>query len=356
MLDENTAAGGRRREEGDNPTPVGLKLGCVRTVSAQTGEDAVETKVALTCSATYQDALTGKRRALYGEKAANEYPDRATFMLQSELTDDDERAPVARSFLETFVQTNGIPQNSAVVYAAPTLADRQGITMLDTIVEESIGERLLCGYPLSLCSSIPVLGSGLSALNRIFLTINVGSRNLEACVYRRGEQLSPFSTGSVRGVDVDQWIINNVEEETRGRVHIDQTTAREYKEGRTNYDDYQLFTDSAAAERTTRESTIERGVRDAIDRYVEEAVEEIANEFLPQLASRSIKIYKQVLSEPIVLTGGMAVVPGLCEAFEDRLSKELHRDVVLVAPQEPVTAGARGAKRIAKRLLEIQAY
>lgn len=355
MLDESTAASETGGDAGDNAMPVGLKLGGVRTVAARPRDETVQTKVALACSATYQDALTGKRRAVYGEKAANEYPDRAQFMLQSELAEDDERATEARSFLETFVRTNGIPPNSAVVSAMPALDAGQGMTMLDTIVEESIGERLLRGYPVSLCSSIPALGSGLGALDRIFITINMGARNLGACVYRRGEQLSPFSTGSVRGTEVNQWIINNVEEETQGRVHIDQTTAREYKEGRTDWEDFHPFIDSAP-ERTPSNSTVERGVMDAVDRYVAEAVEEIANEFLPQLASRSIKIYKQTVAEPIVLTGPMAVVPGVCEAFEDQLSRELQRDILVVAPQDPVTAAARGAQRIAGRLLETQPY
>ncbi|RRJ30514.1 hypothetical protein [Halocatena pleomorpha] len=354
MFEESTSASEKRRGVGDDPTPVGLKFGSVRTVVARPEDDAVQTTVALTCSATYQDPLTGKRRAVYGERAANEYPDRAQFMLQSELAEDNERATVTRSFLETFAQTNDIPPNSAVVYAIPSFDDRR--TTLDAIIEESISGRLLDGYSTAMCESIPVFGSDLDAFDRIFTTIKMGSTNLEACVYRRGEQLAPFSTGSVRGCEVDRWIINNVEEGTQGRVHIDRTTAREYKEGRTNCDDIQPLFDDTTGSGAAQKSTVERSVTDAIDRYVKEAVDEIANEFLPRLVSRSIKIYKRVLVEPIVLTGDMAVVPGLREAFEDRLSSELQRNIVVTTPAEPITAAARGAQRIAGRLLETGAY
>ncbi len=353
MLEENASASGTSEDGGDVPTPVGLIVGGVRTVAARSVDDTVQTEVALTCSATYQDVLTGKRRTVYGDRAATEYPDRAQFMLQSELT--DERATVTHSFLDAFARANELPSNSVVVYAIPSFDNRA--TMLDTIVEESIGERLLCGYPMALCGSIPVFESGLDALDRIFIAINAGSTNLEGCVYRRGEQLARFSTGSVRGFEVDKWIINNVEERTQGRVHIDRTTAREYKEGRTDHDDFRPFTDSATSTgKPIHESTVEHGVSDAIDRYVEKAVDEIANGFLPRLASRSIKIYKRTLEKPIVLTGDMAVVPGLGEAFEDRLSTELQRNIVVIAPEEPTTAAARGAHRIARRLVETKEY
>jgi len=54
---------------------------------------------------------------------------------------------------------------------------------------------------------------------------------------------SPFSTGSVTGNEVDRRIVAAVEEESQGRVHIDRTTAREYKEEHADVYDFEPFTD-----------------------------------------------------------------------------------------------------------------
>ncbi len=356
MLDEEVDEEEELDEE--NPAPVGVKLGSTRTVVVQPQGNVVRTHEALTCLATYQDVLTGKRRAVYGEEAANEYPERVQFMLRSGLPEDDERAETAATFFNKFTRANDVPEDSVVVYAIPTIDNERGLSNLAEVIEQSgIGSQLIRSYPESLCGSIPALGGGLDAINRIFIAINMGSTNLEACAYRRGEQLSRFATGSVTGNETDRWIANYVEEETQGRVNIDGTTAREYKEEHGDFNDFQPFTDIIQQPGGgTHEFTIERSVMDALDRYVDEAVDEIANEFLPQLANRYIKIYKQTLEEPIVLTGGMACIPGLVEEFENRLSKELQHEVEVTAPEEPVTAAARGAQRIAQRFVEDETY
>jgi len=95
---------------------------------------------------------------------------------------------------------------------------------------------------------------------------------------------------------------------------------------------------------------------DALDGYVDDAVDELANTFLPEFASDSMKTYKLALDQPVVLTGGMTCIPGLVEEFETRLGETLDRDVTVIAPDDPVTAAARGAQRIAGRLVESDAY
>ncbi len=356
MLDEELEEEEETTET--NLSPVGVKLGSTRTVVVQPQGSVIRTHEALTCLATYQDVLTGKRRAIYGEEAANEYPERVQFMLRSGLPEDDERAEAAATFFNKFIQANDVSEDSVVVYAIPTIDNERGLSNLANVIEESgIGTKLIRSYPESLCGSIPAIGTGLDAIGRIFIAINMGSTNLEACAYRRGEQLSRFSTGAVTGNEVDRWISNYVEEETQGRVNIDQTTAREYKEQHGDFNDFEPFTDIIQQPGGgTHEFTIERSVTDALDRYVDDAVDEIANNFLPQLANRYIKIYKQTLDEPIVLTGGMACIPGLVEEFEDRLSEELQHEVKVTAPEEPVTAAARGAQRIAERFVEEESY
>ncbi|WP_248895273.1 rod shape-determining protein [Haloplanus halobius] len=344
--------------EGDEPTPIGVKLGSTRTVIAIPEDGGLRTVKTLTCLATYEDAITGEEKVLYGEEAAREYPDRVQYTLRSGLPEDEDAAELTATFFESVIEANDVPTDSAVVYAIPTIDNERGLSNLESVIEgSSIGETLIRSYPESLCGAVPALGADLEAIDDIFVTVNMGSTNLEASAYRRGEQLIPFTTGAVTGNEVDRRIANYVEEETQGRVNIDTTTAREYKEEHADFVDFEPFTDIIQQPGGgSHEFTIERSVMDAVDEYVDEAVEEVANAFLPDLANDYIKVYQLALDRPIVLTGGMTCIPGIVEEFEERLSDELERDVDVVAPDDPSLSAAVGAQRIAARLVDADAY
>ncbi|MFB6087728.1 MAG: hypothetical protein ABEJ85_04340, partial [Haloarculaceae archaeon] len=96
----------------------------------------------------------------------------------------------------------------------------------------------------------------------------------------------------------------------------------------------------------------ERSVMDACNEYLDDAVDEFANTFLPELANDYMKVYQLALDNPIVLTGGMACIPGIVDEFEERLSEELQRDVDAIAADSPDTAATVGAQRIADRLVD----
>ena len=336
--------------------PVGVKLGSTRTVIALPDSHGTENRIirTLTCMATYEDALTGEEKVLYGEEAAREYPDRVEYMLRSGLPEDKDRAEMTKTFFEALIEANDIPANSGVVYAIPTIDNPAGLENLKSVIEDSsIGLSLMESYPESLCGSIPAFGDDLEAIDEIFISVNMGSTNLEASAYRRGEQLAPFTTGAVTGNEVDRMIANYVEEETQGRVNIDTQTAREYKEGHADFIDFEPFTDIIQQPGGgTHEFTIERSVMDAVDEYLDDAVDELANTFLPELANEHMKVYQLALDRPIVLTGGMACIPGIVEEFETRLSEELNRDVEATAADKPDEAPTVGAQRIAARLVE----
>ena len=354
--DETATEGGP--ESGSNtdggPVPVGVKLGSTRTVVVYPSPDGdgVETVRTLTCLATYEDVLTGEERVLYGEEAASEYPDRVDFMLRSGLPEDDESVESASRFFTELLDSNDVPENSAVVYAIPTIDNEAGLENLESVIENSrIGEELVRSYPESLCGALPAFEDGLDAIDDIFVTVNMGSTNLEVCAYRRGEQLTPLSTGSITGNEIDRRIANYVEEETQGRVNIDLTTAREYKEDHADFESFEPFTDVIQQPGGgSHEFTIENSVMDACDEYVDEAVDEIANGFLPELANSYMKVYQLALEKPIVLTGGMACLPGIVDEVEERLSEELQRDVDVVRADRPDLAAAEGAYEIADHL------
>jgi hypothetical protein len=339
--------------DGDGPVPVGVKLGSTRTVVALPTEDgSLRTIRTLTCLATYEDPLTGEERVLYGDEAATEYPDRVRFMLRSGLPEDEEGADLTETFFRAVIDSHDIPEDSAVVYAIPTIDNPAGLENLQAVIEGSpIGDALIESYPESLCGSIPAFGDDLEAVEEIFLAVNMGSTNLECSAYRRGEQLAPFTTGAVTGNEVDRIIANYVEEETQGRVNIDVGTAREYKEDHAHFDDYEPFTDIIQQPGGgSHEFTIETSVMDACNEYLDEAVDEFANTFLSQLANDHMKVYQLALDRPVVLTGGMACIPGIVEEFEKRASEALDRDIEAVAPDRPDLAATVGAQRIAARL------
>jgi len=340
------------------PAAIGVKMGSTRTVLARRNGSGVPTVTALTCLATYEDALTGDERVIYGEPAAVEYPDRVRYMLRSGLPEDDENAELAGTFFSEFVEANDVSGDSVVVYAIPTIENEAGLRNLERVVTGSrIGSAHTRSYPEMLCAAIPAMGDGMEAVEEIFVAVNLGSTNLEACAFRRGEQLSRFATGAVTGNEVDRTIANYVEDETQGRVNIDLTTAREYKEEHASFVDFQPFTDVIQQPGGgSHEFTIEHAVMDAVDEYVDALVEELANTFLPRLANDYMKTYNLALDSEIVLTGGMTCIPGLTEEVEKRLSEALDREVSVVAPDEPVTAAATGAQRIADRLVENDAY
>jgi hypothetical protein len=341
-------------DSADGVVPVGVKLGSTRTVVAFPNDDGsgLTTVRILTCLASYDDPLTGETKYLYGEEAAREYPDRVQFMLRSGLPEDADRAELTEQFFTSVIESHDIPEESAVVYAIPTIDNPAGLENLQTVIEDSpIGNALIESYPESLCGSIPAFGDDLEAIEQIFIAVNMGSTNLEASAYRRGEQISPFTTGAVTGNEVDRLISNRVEEETQGRVNIDTTTAREYKEEHADFDEFEPFTDVIQQPGGgSHEFTIERSVMDACNDYLDEAVEKFANTFLSQLANDHMKIYQLALDRPVVLTGGMACIPGIVEEFERRVSEELDRDIEAVAAERPDLSATLGAQRIATRL------
>jgi hypothetical protein len=338
---------------------MGVKLGSTRTVvSIGNVDDTNRVVRTLTCLATYEDPLTSEERALFGEEAATEYPDRVEYMLRSGLPEDDSSVESAGRFFEELIDANDLPDESVVVYAIPTIDNEEGLANLETIIEGStIGKAGTRSYPESFCGSIPAIGDGLEGLEETFIAVNLGSTNLEVAAYRRGEQLRTIATGAVTGNEVDRAIAENVEDETQGRVSIDLTTAREYKEAHADLAAFEPFTHTIQQPGGgSHEFTIERSVTDAVDEYLNSVVDEVANAFLPELASNSMMIYQQALADPIVLTGGMACIPGLVEEFEQRLTAELDREITAVAPPEPDRAAAAGARRIADRLIELEAY
>lgn len=339
------------------PLPVGVKLGSTRTVVTTGNGKGIDEYQAMSRLATYEDVLTGEERVLYGEEAESEYPDQVEPMIRDGVP-NNYRTDLTAEFFNEFTRANEIPADSAVVYAIPTVDNEEGLENLERVIEQSrVGEALVRSYPATLCGAIPAIGSGLDALDEIFVSVNLGSTYLEASAYRHGEQLSSHATGSVTGNEIDRRIAAYVEDETDGAVEIDTRTARHYKENHADFDNYEPFTDTIPQpDGGPYEFTVERAVMDACGEYLDAVVNEFADGFLPKLANDYRRLFGRALSNPIVLSGGMACIPGIVDEFETRLTKKLQGDVDAIAPPQPERAAAQGAHRIAYRLVDREAY
>ncbi|WP_411963121.1 hypothetical protein [Haloferax sp. YSMS24] len=334
-------------------TPIGVKLGSNRTTIVFREDGARETVQALSCLTVPDNPAASDTRVHYGETAARRFPERTVYVLQSGLPADATSGRQTEQFFDALCTEYDLPADSAVVYAIPSVPDECGLANLSTVVDRSaVGEALTRGFPESLCGSIPALGDGVEAIDQIFVALNLGATTFEACAYRHGDRQAPFSTDDATGRSVDWAIVDAVEDETDGAVTLDRETAREYKETHADFDSYEPFSDTVEhPDGGTHEFTVEHGVMGPLDAYLDDVVDALDTGFFSRLANRHLKTYQLALTRPLVVTGGMACVPGLADELAARLGERLGRDVTVVTPDRPDTAAAEGAYRIAERLV-----
>jgi actin-related protein len=159
--------------------------------------------------------------------------------------------------------------------------------------------------------------------------------------------------GTVSGSIVDQKIQLEIQNETQGIVNIDLNTARQYKENYANFFDYKPIYDSIhLPDRGQYGFKIEKSIMRPVEEYVSDVITSFTRSFLPQLAQNNYPTYKKVLAEPIILTGGMACIPGLAEVLQKKLTDDLESSVTCITSDRPDLAPAVGAYRISQYTLE----
>jgi len=100
----------------------------------------------------------------------------------------------------------------------------------------------------------------------------MGSTTLEACAYRRGEQLAVLDRlGDGRATRSTAGSSPPSKRRAKAASIIDRTTAREYKEEHADVYDFEPFTDVIQQPGGgSHEFTVDRGVREPVDRYIDE--------------------------------------------------------------------------------------
>jgi len=340
--------------DGGSPVPVGVDIGSTRTVIAvPTPDGEVQIIRTLTCLADYENPITGETKYAYGDDAATEYPDSVEFPLRSGLPDSGRQTERTAKFFDAVVDAHDLPENSVVVYVTPLSDDDDGQRNLGRVIADSpIGAAGIERYPEMLCGALPAFGDGLEAIEAVFAAVNLGATHVEAAAFARGEQVAPYRTAAVSGNEVDREIISNVENETQSRVHIDINTAREYKEQHASFENFEPLTDVIQQPGGGRhEFTIGRSIMDPVEEYLDTVVARFADEFLSQLSGQYRRIQRLALEQPVVLTGGMACLPGTVGEFQRRLRGAVEAELTVTAPDRPDLAPAIGAQRIASQLV-----
>ncbi|HMK45354.1 MAG TPA: cell division protein FtsA [Methanocella sp.] len=341
------------KKRSNEAVPIGLKIGSTRTVLVMPNyEGSLDIIRTLTCVARYRDLFTGKLATKFGDEAAEEYADSVYFMFRAGLPQDDDSVKLAAQFIEHLVYRYDIPENSYVTLAHPAVENDRGRRNLKEIISGmSIGRTGRQAWSEAFCGAIPAF-DGLEAIKRTFVSVNMGSTTLEISAFRNGEPVHTVTLGTISGNLVDRKIRLGVQNETQGIVNIDLNTARKYKEEFANFVDYKPVYDSVHIhDRGQYGFKIEKSIMKPVEEYVNNVIEAIMENFFPQLAQDHYQTYKRVLVEPIILTGGMACIPGLRDRIQQMLSDELEQKITVISSERPDLAPAIGAFRISEYTL-----
>ncbi len=329
--------------------PVGIKIGSQHTVIVT--DDG--TFVTHTCIKEVENPVTGEKEYVIGDEALELFGDEANFMLRGGFPGTEEEAELLKIYLTKIVREYDIPENSYVTYAVPAIESEICINLVKKVIAQLpvgwVGKEMWNDSFLGALA----LPEGMEMINKTFLVINLGSSTTEVVAVRRGGIVYSLVTGAISGDAVDRKIRNEIQNETRGAVNIDLTTAREYKERYANLKNWEKVQETVHLfEKGKYSFRVDECIIRPINEYIEEVADFVAMQFLPELAERNFSVYRQIVKKDFILIGGMAEIPGLAEKLEASLRDRLGVAVKIRTPENPSTASARGAYTISKFRVE----
>lgn len=347
MAEEETIA--KEGEKTVKAIPIGIKIGSQHTVI--TTEDSIQ--IVHTCVKEVTNPVTGKKEYITGNEAAESFGDEAVYMLRGGLPGSEEEADLLGIFLNRIVKEYGLSENSYVTYAVPFTENEFGISLVKKITSQiPVGWAGKEIWNDSFLGAI-ALSDALDMTERTFLVINLGSSATEIIAVRKGAIILNMVTGAVSGDIVDRWIRNEIQNETRGAVNIDLTTARNYKEKYANLLSWEKVQDTVQLfDKGKYSFRVDECIIRPVNKYLDRLVDYVCTEFLPQLAEINFSVYKQIMDRDFVLVGGMAEIPGLREKLEAKLNENLGASITIKSPENPSTAPARGAYTISRYRVE----
>ncbi len=347
---ENVEGKTEKKEEKEPvATPVGIKIGSQRTVIVT--EDG--TFVTHTCIKEVENPITGEKEFVVGDEALELFGDEADYMLRGGFPGTEEEAELLKIYLTKLASMYGLPENSYVTYAVPSIESEICINLVKKVIAQLpigwVGKEMWNDSFLGALA----LDEGLDMINRTFLVINLGSSTTEVVAVRRGGIVYSLVTGAISGDSVDRKIRNEIQNETRGAVNIDLNTAREFKERYANLKNWEKVQETVHLfEKGKYSFRVDECIIRPVNEYLEEVADFVAMQFLPELAERNFSVYRQIMKKDFILLGGMAEIPGLAEKLEALLRDRLGVVVKIRMPDRPSLASAKGAYMISKFRLE----
>ncbi len=329
--------------------PVGIKIGSQHTVIVTSDGEFVTH----TCIREVENPITGEKEYVIGDEAIELFGDDVNYMLRGGFPGSEEEAELLKAFLLRLVKEYDIPENSYVTYAVPSIESEVCVNLLKKVIAQ-----LPVGWVGKEMWNDSFLGAlafpeGMEMLNKTFLVINLGSSTTEVVAVRRGEIVYSLVTGAISGDSVDRKIRNEIQNETRGAVNIDITTAREFKERYANLKNWEKVQETVHLfEKGKYSFRIDECIIKPVNEYIEDVADFVAMQFLPELAERNFSVYRQIMKRDFILIGGMAEIPGLAEKLEAVLRDRLGVGISIKVPEKPSTASARGAYTISKLRVE----
>jgi len=349
FLMEGEVKAEEKAEEKKDSVPIGIKIGSLHTVIVT--DDSIQ--IVHTCMKEETNPITGEKEYIVGNEAAEVFGDEAVYMLRAGLPGSEEEAELLKIFLGKTIKEYGLPENSYVTYAIPSIESEYCLNLVKKVTAQvPVGWAGKEIWNDSFLGAL-ALPEGLDMVTKTFLVINLGSSTTEVAAVRRGGIILSMVTGAISGDIVDRQIKNEIQNETRGAVNIDLSTARMYKEKYANLLNWESVQETVHLfEKGKYSFKVDQCIIGPINGYLEEVADFVSREFLPQLAERNFSVYKQIIERDFILIGGMAEIPGLKEKLQTLLSDRLGVGINIQMPENPATASARGAYLISKFRLE----
>ncbi len=295
---------------------IGLKVGSLNTALAfRNNSNAIETKHTRTCI-RYPNAVLKGASIKIGDEAT-EYAD-AIYPLALGVIEKEEGIQQTADILSTL----NIPKNSNIVLASPAIEMMQGKKWLAQAVKKVTNYNKLWVFSEGLCSAVNILKSPQEILNSTFFTVNAGSSTTEFGCFSEGRVVHLSAHPEFCGNRVDNDILLRLRNAT-GDIIATTREIRELKES-ANVKNPQPF----ILKSMTRDGILEHEVTTEITKPIETFVEGVA-----MLVSKEIfgnveaSVRKSALDSPIVLSGGMTNITGLCEMLKKALSDKLRYDI-----------------------------
>lgn len=295
---------------------IGLKVGSLNTALAfRDSSSAIITKHTRTCI-RYPNAVLKGASIKIGDEAT-EYAD-AIYPLALGVIEKEEGIQQTADILSSL----DIPKNSNIVLASPGIEMMQGKKWLAQAVKKVSNYNKIWVFSEGLCAAVNVLNSPEPILNSTFLSINMGSTTTEFGCFSEGRIVHLSAHPEFCGNRVDNDILLRIRN-SAGDIMATNREIRELKES-ANVKNPQSF----VMKSMTRDGILEHEVSSEITKPIETFVEGVVGVVSKEIFGNvEASVRKTALDSPLILSGGMVNIAGLCEMLKATLSEKLRYDI-----------------------------